>query len=64
MALLIKATLTIPKGTTYAVWTGIGAVGTSILGIFFFRDPVTFWRIFFLITLILSVAGLKSLSGN
>ncbi len=64
MILLIKATQTIPIGTAYAVWTGIGAVGTSILGIFFFRDPVTFWRIFFLTTLILSITGLKSISGN
>ncbi|MCK9305386.1 MAG: multidrug efflux SMR transporter [Bacteroidales bacterium] len=64
MLLLIKATQSIPIGTAYAVWTGIGAAGTTIVGIFVFRDPVTFWRVFFLVTLILSVVGLKSFSGN
>ncbi|RNA62287.1 QacE family quaternary ammonium compound efflux SMR transporter [Chryseobacterium nematophagum] len=62
MLLLIKATQTLPIGTAYAVWTGIGAVGTAIMGIFFFKDPVNFWRIFFIITLIGSVVGLKFVS--
>ncbi len=59
MILLIKATQTLPIGTAYAVWTGIGAVGTVLMGIFVFKDPVSFWRIFFIITLIGSVIGLK-----
>lgn len=59
MLLLIKATQTIPIGTAYAVWTGIGAVGTVIFGIFVFNDPAGFWRIFFLSTLIASIIGLK-----
>jgi len=62
MALLIKATESLPMGTAYAVWTGIGAVGTVILGILVFKEPVTFWRMFFLFTLIASVIGLKVFS--
>jgi quaternary ammonium compound-resistance protein SugE len=51
MLLLIKATQTLPIGTAYAVWTGIGAVGTALMGIIFFKDPVSFWRVFFIVTL-------------
>jgi len=47
MLLLMKVTQTMPIGTAYAVWTGIGAVGT------------TFWRLFFLSTLVISLIGLK-----
>ncbi len=60
MGLLIKATQTLPIGTAYAVWTGIGAVGTVLVGIFVFKDPANFWRIFFIITLIASIIGLKT----
>ena len=63
MTLLIKATQTLPLGTAYAVWTGIGAVGTVLMGIFFFKDPVNFWRIFFIITLVGSIVGLKMVSN-
>lgn len=59
MALLIKATQTLPIGTAYAVWTGVGGVGTVLVGIFFFKEAVDFWRLFFLSTLILSIVGLK-----
>lgn len=59
MILLIKATQTIPIGTAYAVWTGIGAVGTVLLGILFFKEPSNFLRLFFLATLIISIIGLK-----
>jgi quaternary ammonium compound-resistance protein SugE len=62
MVLLLKAIQTLPIGTAYAVWTGIGAVGTVLMGIFVFKEPVHFWRIFFLITLIGSIVGLKSVS--
>lgn len=62
MALLIKATQTLPIGTAYAVWTGIGAVGTVLIGILVFKDPAGFWRIFFLSTLIASIVGLKFVS--
>lgn len=63
MTLLIKATQTLPLGTAYAVWTGIGAVGTVLMGIFFFKDPVNFWRIFFIFTLVGSIVGLKMVSN-
>jgi quaternary ammonium compound-resistance protein SugE len=49
----------IPTGTAYAVWAGIGAILTVILGIILFSEPVTFWRIFFLTTLIISLVGLQ-----
>lgn len=62
MGLLIKVTKTLPIGTSYAVWTGIGAVGTVIVGIIFFKEPVEFWRLFFLSTLVVSIIGLKFLS--
>lgn len=59
MLLLSKATQTIPLGTAYPVWTGIGAVGTVIVGILVFNEPVSFLRLFFIATLIVSVIGLK-----
>ncbi|HLT33247.1 MAG TPA: multidrug efflux SMR transporter [Aquaticitalea sp.] len=62
MALLVKATQTLPIGTAYAVWTGIGAVGTVLVGIFVFKEPATFLRILFLSTLIISIVGLKAVS--
>jgi quaternary ammonium compound-resistance protein SugE len=60
--LLNKAIQDIPLGTAYAVWTGIGAVGTVLTGVFLFAEPIFFWRIFFLITLISSIIGLKVVS--
>lgn len=62
MVLLAKAVQTIPIGTAYPVWTGIGAAGTVLLGIFFLGEPVTFWRIFFISTLVMSIIGLKIVS--
>src|SRR4028119_501531 len=64
MALLIRATQSLPIGTAYAVWTGIGAVGTVLVGIFVFREPASFWRIFFIVTLIGSIIGLKAVSSH
>ena len=43
--LLTKAMKTIPLGTAYAVWTGIGAFGTALVGMMYFDDPVSFWRV-------------------
>jgi len=60
MLLLYRATQTIPIGTAYAVWTGIGAAGTVIVGIAFFKEPADGWRLFFLFTLIASIVGLKA----
>lgn len=64
MLLLIKATQSLPIGTAYAVWTGIGAVGTVLMGIIIFKDPATFWRLFFITTLIGSIIGLKFVSSQ
>ena len=64
MALLIKATNQLPIGTAYAVWTGIGAVGTVLVGIFVFKEPASFWRVFFITTLIASIVGLKFVSNG
>lgn len=52
----------IPLGTAYAVWTGIGAVGTALMGIYFFEEPAYFWRVFFICLLIGSIVGLKLVS--
>ena len=60
--LLYVATQTLPVGTAYAVWTGIGAFGIVLVGIFIFKEPATFWRVFFLTTLIISIIGLKVVS--
>ena len=62
MVLLAKATQTLPLGTAYPIWTGIGAVGTVLVGIFIFHEPATFWRLFFITTLIASIIGLKTVS--
>ena len=61
MFLMAKASEHLPVGTVYPVWTGIGAVGAVIVGILFFNEPASFWRIFFITTLILSIVGLKVL---
>ncbi len=62
MVLLLKATQTLPIGTAYAVWTGIGAAGSVLIGIFVFHEPATVWRLLFLSTLIASIVGLKVVS--
>ena len=62
MILLVRVTHYLPIGTAYAVWTGIGAVGTVLVGIVVFKEPADFWRLFFIATLILSIIGLKSVS--
>ncbi|MDN3620180.1 multidrug efflux SMR transporter [Polaribacter undariae] len=63
MFLLVKVTQQLPIGTAYAVWTGIGAVGTVLIGILIFKEPATFWRLFFIMTLIASIIGLKVVSN-
>jgi len=62
MSLLYKATQTLPIGTAYAVWTGIGAVGTVLMGIIVFKEPTDLWRIVFLLGLIGCIIGLKAVS--
>jgi quaternary ammonium compound-resistance protein SugE len=59
MVLLSFSIKEIPLGTAYAVWTGIGAVGTAILGIFLFSESSEFVRLFFIILIVIGIAGLK-----
>lgn len=54
----------IPVGTAYAVWGAIGAIGTVVSGIIFFNEAITFWRMFFLTMLIISVVGLQVVSSQ
>ncbi len=61
---LNKAIVQIPLGTAYAVWTGVGAFGTALVGIVYFREPLTFLRLFFLILLIGAILGLKLVSSR
>jgi quaternary ammonium compound-resistance protein SugE len=56
---LSQAAKTLPIGTAYAVWTGIGAAGTAIIGIFFMREPANFFRILSLLLIVSGVIGLK-----
>ena len=63
MGLLVKATQTLPIGTAYAVWTGIGAVGTVLVGILVFKEPANFLRLLFITTLIGSIVGLKAVTN-
>ncbi|MFO0355762.1 MAG: DMT family transporter [Sphingobacteriaceae bacterium] len=50
---------TIPIGTAYAVWTGIGAIGTLLIGIFYFGDSASFWRMFSALLIVIGIVGLK-----
>ncbi len=59
MALLSYSVKTLPVGTAYAVWTGIGAVGTAILGVFLFNESREFMRIFFIFLIIVGIVGLR-----
>lgn len=59
MFLLASAARTLPIGTAYAVWVGIGALGAAILGIFLFREPVSALRIAFLVLLLIAIVGVK-----
>lgn len=59
MYMLFIASKTLPMGTSYAVWAGIGAVGSVFAGIILFKEPTDFWRIFFIFLLISSIIGLK-----
>ena len=56
---LARAVRDLPIGTAYAVWTGIGAAGTAIVGILLYKEPATALRLLFLSTLIASIIGLK-----
>jgi quaternary ammonium compound-resistance protein SugE len=62
--LLLMAQRTIPMGTAYAVWTGIGAVGTFVLGIMLFAEPGNFARFFFVALIVVGILGLKLSSSS
>ena len=59
MGLLEYAARTIPMGTAYAVWGGIGALGTVIVGIYFFIEPATTIRLLLILALVGCIAGLR-----
>jgi quaternary ammonium compound-resistance protein SugE len=59
MYMLSRAVQTLPIGTAYAVWVGIGAAGAGFLGIVLFKEPITPLRILFLSLLVVSIVGLK-----
>ena len=63
MSLLAVAVRTIPIGTGYAVWTGIGAAGTALLGMWLFAEPATAARLFFLGLIVAGIIGLKATAG-
>ena len=56
---LYIAQKSIPIGTAYVIWTGIGAVGTLLIGILFFGDSADFWRLFFITLIIIGIIGTK-----
>jgi quaternary ammonium compound-resistance protein SugE len=62
MFLLSYAARTLPIGTAYAVWVGIGALGAAILGVVLFHEPVTAARVVFLAMLLTAIVGLKMTS--
>ena len=57
--LLYLAQKTIPIGTAYVIWTGIGAIGTVLIGIFFFHDSTNIFRLMFVLLILTGVEGLK-----
>ncbi|MEU7313123.1 multidrug efflux SMR transporter [Streptomyces sp. NPDC007083] len=64
MVLLALAVKTLPIGTAYGVWVGIGAAGAALVGMLVLGEPVTPARIFFIALLLVAVVGLKATSGH
>src|SRR5665647_1000120 len=64
MGLLVKATQTLPIGTAYAVWTGIGAVGTVLVGILLLGEPRDLVRLLCLVLIVAGIVGLKASAGS
>jgi quaternary ammonium compound-resistance protein SugE len=64
MGLLAHAARTLPIGTAYAVWVGIGALGAAILGVVLLAEPVTIPRVVFLLMLLVAIIGLKATSST
>ena len=61
---LSQAMKTLPLGTAYAIWTGIGAVGSVVVGILIFKEPVTAARMFFTVLLLAGIIGIKLTSAH
>lgn len=61
---LARAVKSLPMGTAYAIWTGIGALGAVIVGVVLFKEPVTLERLFFVAMLLTGIIGLKLTSGQ
>jgi quaternary ammonium compound-resistance protein SugE len=59
VVLLTLSLKTLPVGSAYAVWTGIGAIGAVVLGIFLFKEPYDLLRLFFILLIIVGIAGLR-----
>ncbi|HEU4588455.1 MAG TPA: quaternary ammonium compound efflux SMR transporter SugE [Gemmatimonadales bacterium] len=64
MGLLGVSLRTLPLGTAYAIWTGIGSVGTAVLGIVLFREPATAMRLVCIGLIVAGIIGLKLASGS
>lgn len=63
MVLLARAARTLPIGSAYAIWVGIGVIGATIGGAVFFKEPLPPLRLLFLLLLLVSIVGLKQTSG-
>ena len=61
---LSQATKTLPLGTSYAIWTGIGALGAVIVGVLLFKESVSPLRLIFVALLLIGIIGLKATSGH
>ncbi|MEV5429661.1 multidrug efflux SMR transporter [Streptomyces sp. NPDC052701] len=64
MLLLSQAAKTLPIGTAYGVWVGIGAAGAAVFGMVVLGEPATAARVFFVCLLLVAVVGLKATSGH
>lgn len=64
MGLLAYAVKHLPVGTAYAIWTGIGAVGTAVLGMILFNESKELIRVFFIFLIVVGIVGLKIFSGH
>ena len=62
--LLSQAMKTLPLGTAYGIWTGIGALGAVVVGLVLFKEPATAWRMFFAALLLVGIVGLKITSPS
>lgn len=63
MYLLSLSLNVIPIGTAYAIWTGIGAIGTLVAGIILYREPVTWMRMLFIALIVIGIVGIKLTGG-